>query len=39
MFFLYKKTKIFLKNLLTFINQYAIISMFAGVAESADAHV
>ena len=39
MFFLYKKIKIFLKNLLTIENGYAIISTFAGVAESADAHV
>ena len=39
MFFLYKKIKIFLKKLLTFKNRYAIITMFAGVAESADAHV
>ena len=39
MFFLYKKIKIFLKKLLTFKNRYAIISTFAGVAESADAHV
>ena len=39
MFFLYKKTEIFLEKLLTFENQCAIIPMFAGVAESADAHV
>jgi len=38
-FYMTKKPKIFFKNLLTFIIQYDIIPMFAGVAESADAHV
>ena len=34
-----KKNKLFLKSLLTFKNHCAIITTFAGVAESADAHV